>query len=161
MQLPNRILLAGFDRNANSELARNLAKNSPALVLAENEFQRAIEEKSKTWLSMVVNLEEFYRQDLLVLWFGSGDKRKLREQNPDNDLIIKYANELLFEHYSNKKLNVKKTHVYFVNISERVRYSELADIIKGEMGRGSVIQFSTQSPFVWDFPSSIVELIQN
>ena len=161
----SRILVSGYDKGANSEIAKNLAKNTNALVLAEHEFQKAIENESRIdrykWLSPLIDMEEFYHQDIIVLWFGSNDKKKIRVQNPDNKRILDYCNELLFMPYSNIKMNTTRTRIYFVDISQKVRLSDSAELINKYLGKEDIATFQATENFIWSFPYTLLELVKS
>lgn len=163
----HRIVVSGFDKSANSEMAKLLSQNSPALVTENNEFQRAIEEIDEIngkyhWLSLFVDAEEMYNQSLLILWFGNNKRKKLEATDINNQRLINYCNELLFQPYSNSKLNEQKTRIYFVNIAQKVRFSDLASTIRQELDRGTVPFFVTDtSSFLWSWPFEILELKKN
>jgi hypothetical protein len=163
--MQNRILVSGFDHSANSEVAKYLAKESNALVLADHEFNKAIDGENRLdryrWLVPLINMEEFYHQDIIVLWFGDNDKKKTRVQKPENKRIIDYSNEILFMPYSNKRMNTIRTRIYFVDISQRVRLSDSAEIITNTLGKEDITTFQAETPFIWTFPFDIMELVRN
>lgn len=161
--MQNRILVSGFDKSANSEVAKHLAKESKALVLSDHEFNKAIDCENRLdrykWLSPLVDMEEFYHQDIIILWFGDNDKKRLRIQKPDNKKIIDYCNEILFMPYSNKKMNIIRTRIYFVNISQRLRLTDSAEIIENTLGKEDITTFQADEPFPWTYPFDIMELV--
>jgi len=165
--MQSRLLVSGFDRSANSEVAKYLAKEKDnAMVLSEHEFQKAIECPDKRqarygWLNTVVDMERMYHQDIIVLWFSKNDKKKIREQNPDNKTLLGYCNELLFTPYSNKLMNTIRTHIYFVDISQRVRLSDTADIINNNLGKEDIATFEAEDTIIWSYPYEILELVRN
>lgn len=156
MIINNRILVAGLDKAANNELARNLLSDFGGLVQSENEFQKALETDGKyTWLNLFIEQEQFYHQTLIILWdkhFSNEEKAKL----------VNYANEVLFEHYSKKKLNSNRTRVYFVQIGTKARYQELAEFVFNSIENENIPRFSIENgaTFVWNAPSEIMELIK-
>jgi hypothetical protein len=117
--MERRILVSGYDKSSNKEVAGNLTKEMRGLVLAEHEFQKSLDlpdEKTK-WLDLLVEMEQYYHQDIIILWFSNNDKKRSRVQNPDNNRLVSYCNEMLFKPYSNKLMNIIRTRIYFLNIS--------------------------------------------
>jgi hypothetical protein len=160
----HRILISSFDSGANNELAKGLAVKNNALIQADHEFQRAIttEHSKYTWLNMFVEQENFYRQTLLVLWFeqNSLERRGKTVTQQDTQRLLDYCNELLFQHYSNKRLNDQKTRIYFVQMNQKIKYNELVLTINLELERDNIPTFSQERTFSWNFPYDIMELIK-
>lgn len=159
--MEHRILICGFDNSANKEIAALLSKEVNAFVTDKNEFNEALQSGDKyKWLSTLMSMEEYYHQSIIILWFGTNDKKK-RIQTPDNQRLVSYANEMIWQPYSNPKLWVPRTRVYFLNIGDRVRLSDMATVIKNYLGNENIPIFSASDSFIWTFPYPLMELVQN
>ena len=160
----HRILISSFDTGANNELAKGLAQKNHALIQADHEFQRAIttEHSKFTWLNMFIEQENFYRQTLLVLWFelSSLERRGKYVTTADHQRLLDYSNELLFQPYSNRKLYDQRTRIFFVQMNQKIKYSELVFTINLELERDNIPTFAQERVFSWDFPYEIMELIK-
>lgn len=161
----NRILVAGLDKAANNELAKNILMKSHGLVQSEHEFQKAIETGDRNnWLNLFVEQEQLYHQTLIVLWMSdeSLEKRGNLVTSDEKVRLINYANEMLFEGWSNKHMNSNGTKIYFVRIGAKARYQEVADYVINSIENENVPNFSVESPsnFVWNYPSDVMELIK-
>lgn len=160
--MQHRILVSGFDKGTVSEVTRVLSTDINALVPNDHEFSKALETGNKyKWLSNLIDMEEIYHQSIVILWFGDNDKRKGRPQNPNNKRILDYSNELLFSPWSNRKLQIVRTRIYFVNISDKARMGDVAEIIQNRLGDNDVLTFTATGGIVWSYEDQIMELIRN
>lgn len=118
-------MVAGLDKSANNELAKNLALKYRGLVQSDNEFQMALETGDKyNWLNLFINQEDFYRQTLIVLWMSENSllKRNKTVSKADRIRLLDYSNEVLFQPHKNTNLDKINTRIYFVNVGAKVRY---------------------------------------
>ena len=164
--LENRFLVAGLDKAANNELAKNLMLRYRGLVQSEHEFQRAIECGGDVgkygWLNLFIDQENHYHQTLLILWMSDGslEKRGRVVTTDEKKRLLDYANEVSFQPYSKKGLNTINTRIYFINVGAKVRYQELAETIINSLEGDSVPGFSVEntSNFAWTMPYDVLEL---
>lgn len=159
----NRIVIAGLDKAANNELAKNLINKFGGLVQSEHEFQKAIETGDKNnWLNLFVEQEQLYHQTLIILWMSdeSLEKRGTHVTAVEKVRVINYANEMLFEGWGKKNMNEIGTKVYFVRLGAKARYQEVADFVMNSIENDNIPSFSVESPetFVWTAPNDIMEL---
>lgn len=159
--MQSRVLVTGFDRSANKEIAGLLSQKRPGIVItSEHEFQKALDTGDKyAWLSILIDMEEVYHTDIIVLWYGDNDRKKSRA-NPNNKLLLQYCNEILFVPYSNKKLFVPRTRIYIMDVTNKLKLSENAEIINNYLGKEDITTFETDGLVKWTYPYEFMELVK-